>query len=234
MSSVAGPRLLVHVEGQTELLFVRELLAPHLRDIGYSTVVARLIGGAWAISARGGIKSWPDARNGIVRHLTNDSSAIASTMVDFYGMPKSGTGAWPGRAEALTNSYLGNAELVESAMAADIGNHVSGRFDRRRFIPFVMMHEFEAILFSDCSKFGSAIDRPDAVGGLSAIRGSFESPEAINDDINTAPSTRIKQLIPEIEKPLHGNIAAIEIGLDRIRAECLHFSAWLAKLESRV
>lgn len=33
---------------------------------------------------------------------------------------------------------------------------------------------------------------------------------------------------------LHGNIAAIGIGLEAIRAQCPHFSQWLASLESWV
>jgi hypothetical protein len=29
-----------------------------------------------------------------------------------------------------------------------------------RFLPFVIMHEFEGLLFSDCNKFASGIGKP--------------------------------------------------------------------------
>ena len=42
-------RLLVHVEGQTEETFVKDVLAPHLHRRGYASVAARLVGShvAW-------------------------------------------------------------------------------------------------------------------------------------------------------------------------------------------
>jgi hypothetical protein len=36
----------------------------------------------------------------------------------------------------------------------------------------------------------------------------------------------------DYEKPLHGILAALEIGLDFIRNECRHFNNWLCQLES--
>jgi hypothetical protein len=38
--------------------------------------------------------------------------------------------------------------------------------------------------------------------------------------------------MPEFEKPLHGNLAALEIGIDPIRGECPHFQEWPTRLES--
>jgi hypothetical protein len=40
-------------------------------------------------------------------------------------------------------------------------------------------------------------------------------------------------LVPSYDKPFLGPLAALAIGLDRIRSECPHFDGWLAKLESR-
>ena len=50
--------------------------------------------------------------------------------------------------------------------------------------------------------------------------------------LKTASSKRVRAIIPEYEKPLFGTLAALEIGLDVIRAECPHFRQWLEKLES--
>lgn len=63
------------------------------------------------------------------------------------------------------------------------------------------------------------------------IRRAFPSPEHINDGPKTAPSKRILQCCPAYEKPFHGSLIAIDIGIDRIRKECRHFDAWVRRLE---
>ena len=83
-------RLLIHVEGQTEETFVKDVLGPHLYKLGYSGISARLLGNARQRSRRGGVKPWPAVRKEIVNHLRQDSGCIASTMVDYYGLPQSG------------------------------------------------------------------------------------------------------------------------------------------------
>ena len=67
---------------------------------------------------------------------------------------------------------------------------------------------------------------------LGEVRSSFPSPEDINDNPDTAPSKRIKMLLPEYQKVVAGPLIAKETGLDTIRAECPRFADWLAKLES--
>jgi Domain of unknown function (DUF4276) len=94
------------------------------------------------------------------------------------------------------------------------------------------MHEFEGLLFSDCSRFGQGIGRSDLIPRFQNIRNSFATPEEINDSPITAPSKRIIDLLPEYEKPLFGTLAILEIGLNTIRAECPHFRQWLDRLEA--
>ena len=104
-------------------------------------------------------------------------------------------------------------------------------FDSRRFVPYLTMHEFEALLFSDCDRFGAAIGRPELSRRLQRIRNSFETPEEIDESPNRAPSKRIEALYPGYQKPLLGILAALDIGLQGIRAECPHFSGWVSHLE---
>src|SRR5271165_3191219 len=94
------PRLLIHVEGQTEEAFVNEVLEEHLRARGYDSVAARIVGNARLRRRRGGIRPWPSVRKDIVNHLKEDPGCIATTMVDYYGLPQQGMGGWPGRARA--------------------------------------------------------------------------------------------------------------------------------------
>ncbi len=220
-------RLLIHVEGQTEETFVNEVLASHLMAEGYDSVGARIVGNA---RQRGGIRSWPVVRKDIVHHLKEDRSCIATMMVDYYGLP----GSWPGRVRSRDlNSVEEKAACLEDAIGEEINAEMGSRFDHSRFLPFVVMHEFEGLLFSDCARFSRGIGRPDLEPDLAAIRAGFDTPEEINDSVVTAPSKRIEGLLPGYQKPFLGVLAAIEVGLAGIRRECPHFDSWLHQLEAR-
>jgi hypothetical protein len=189
-------RLLIHVEGQTEEAFVKEVLRDHLVSKGYYSVEPRIVGNARQM---GGICSWPSARRDIINHLKEDQGCIATTMVDYYGLPQEEPNGWPGRDQSGgLASVKQKALCVQEAMRDDLGTGMDHRFDTRRFVPFVIMHEFEGLLFSDCSSFSRAIDRPDLETNLQAIRNAFATPEEINDSAVTAPSKRIKALVEAI------------------------------------
>ena len=225
-------RLLLHVEGQTEETFVNDVLALHLCDRGFDSVRARLVGNARQRDRRGGIRDWNAVRRDIANHLREDTEAFATTMVDYYGLPRSGRRAWPGRARASTLPFAERADTVEGEILADISREMGGGFDPNRFVPYVMMHEFEALLFSDCVQFGRGIGRPDLAASFQGVRDQFESPEEIDDSPETAPSKRVESLVAGYQKPLSGILAALEIGLDAIRRECPHFAMWLSRLEA--
>ena len=224
-------RLLIHVEGPTEETFVNEVLGPHLYGHGYYVVGARLMGSARQRGNRGGVTSWPSACREIVRHLREDSGRTVSIMVDYYGLPQSGSRGWPGRAAASQLTFPEKANTIEDLLLADVCQRMGSSFNPDRFIPYVMMHEFEAMLFSDCAAFARGIGSPDLAASLQAIRDEFASPEQIDDSPTTAPSKRIARLVPGYQKPTQGTLAIQEIGLDIIRAQCPHFRAWLERLE---
>ena len=226
-------RLLVHVEGETEESFVNAVLAPHLRGCGFSSVGARLLGDARQRKRRGGIRGWPSVRTDILRRLKQDRGSVATTMVDYYGLPGAGPGAWPGRGGVAARGVSGKAAAVENALAQDVGRKMGSGFDRRRFIPYVVMHEFEALLFSDCGLFAAGIGRPDLAPRFQEIRDAFADPEEIDDSPQTAPSKRVEGLAPGYQKPLHGTLAALEVGISRIRGNCPRFAGWLGRLEAR-
>jgi hypothetical protein len=221
-------RLLVHVEGETEEVFVNEILRPHLTRRGYERVSARLLGNARQRDRRGGIRPWSAAKRDIIRHLNEDAGCVATTMVDYYGLPRHGERAWPGRAAATTLPVPTKPLHVQGALSADLAPDI----DTRRFVPFVVLHEFEGLLFSDCGVFAGSIGKPSLARRLQEIRDDFETPEHINDSPDTAPSKRVEALIPDYQKPLFGNIAASAIGLAKITAECPHLRAWLTALEA--
>ncbi|MBI4568871.1 MAG: DUF4276 family protein [Planctomycetes bacterium] len=226
-------RLLVHVEGQTEESFVNEMLAPHLQSRGYASVTARLAGSARQREKRGGVRAWSAVRKDILNRLKEDKGCLATTMFDYYRLPKTGQRAWPGRLKATKLPLAKRAEAVEKALSKDIADKLGNRFDPTRFIPFIVIHEFEGLLFSDSAAFARGIGRPELAEALQNVRETFGSPEEINDSEETAPSKRVLSLMPEYVKPIGGTLAALEVGLDAIRHQCPHFRAWLDRLEAR-
>ena len=228
------PRLLIHVEGQTEEAFVNELLRDHLLAKGYKSVSARIVGNARLRSLRGGIRPWRSVRQDVINHLRQDPTCIATTMVDYYGLPCEGPAAWPGRAAASGLHPTKRGRMVEESMAEDLIADMGNRVNPQRFVPFVVMHEFEGLLFSDCAAFSNGIGRPNLESDFRAIRNQFATPEEIDDSPLTAPSKRIQALVPGYQKPLLGTLAALTIGLARIRGECPHFNEWLDRLESLI
>ncbi len=136
--------------------------------------------------------------------------------------------------EASKKRSSQRAACVEEALLKDVKQEMGRNFDPARFVPFVVMHEFEGLLFSDCEAFSRGIGRPACEVDFKEIRKQFDTPEDINDSVTGAPSKRVEAVAPGYEKPLLGALAALEIGLARIRAECAHFADWLNRLESIV
>ena len=152
-------------------------------------------------------------------------------MVDYYAMPAFGSDGWPGRDNSALISR-DRAGAVRQGMTQSIANEMGRSFDGHRFIPYVVMHEFEGLLFSDCTRLAKGVKREELAVSLIAIRDQFDSPEDIDDSPQTAPSKRILNLMPNYQKVLHGNEAMLDIGLTAVREACPIFDRWIAQLES--
>ena len=220
-------RLHVIAEGQTEETFVNTILTKHLRQFAIESNVSCLAPDRkrkpWA---RGGILDYESAKRDILLWMKTDDNpdSYFTTMLDLYGLPGS--------------FYLGNQEENRNPyrLVGNIEQSILEDFDRHpRFIRYIQLHEFEALILADPSKFDwEFIDHGDAIAGLIAMCLEFASPEMIDDRPDFAPSKRIIKEIPEYKwkKSSSGPIIASKIGLDVIRAKCPHFNDWLSKLES--
>ncbi len=226
MSDAAQARLLVVVEGQTEEGFVNALLLSHLAECGYASVSAKKVGG-------GGIVPWPQfRRHEVVRRMKEDKRVLVTTMVDYYGLePKTGNKAWPGWREAAAGTDRIDPRVIEEGMRRDVAQDLGGDYHASRFEPFVVMHEFEALLFSDCDGLARGIEQPELASRFQLVRDAFATPEDIDDSPGSSPARRIEDVVPDYEKPLFGALAALEIGLEAMRAECPHFDKWIRRLE---
>ena len=219
------------VEGETEQVFVRDLLAPHLLNRGIS-IWATLPGKPGQRS--GGARSWKLIRKEICRTLKGRPGLYCTTMFDFYALPND----WPGRDEASRLPVALRGQRVEDKLKEDMVQHVGPDFHRDRFIPYVQVHEFEALVFSDIdtlAKTTTPLSRhPEArlQSHFSQVLKNAGTPESIDDGYETCPSRRIMSMAPSYRKAAHGPIIAKRIGLDRLRQACPHFNQWVCKLES--
>lgn len=229
--TVALIRLHVVVEGQTEEGFVNEVLAPELGAFRlfidtHSITTGRKKG----ILHRGGWDSYAKLRRDLVRWMKHDQNSDArfTTMVDLYGLPED----FPGYAGCRPiQESRKRVECLEEQFAQDIENELAEDRAYERFIPYVQLHEFEALLFSDPSKFVDAFpDRQAVVQQLLAIRAQSGGPEEIDDGETTAPSKRILELLPDYVKTVSGLLILKKIGLTVLRRECPHFNDWITKL----
>ena len=215
-------RVYLLVEGQTEEAFVRELLEPHYSRLGlYLTpILVRTSPGY-----KGGVVSYAKIKPQLQRLCSQDDGANVSTLFDLYALPQD----FPGKEDAaypVNGSGHQKASFLEARLAEDI--------DRANFIPNLMVHEFEALLFVDPRKFAEWTDSNSAVINLGDQAQKYETPEDINDSPESAPSKRILKAMPSYQKTFHGPLIACEIGLDAMRKVCPHFNEWLMKLEALI
>jgi len=215
----------VHVicEGQTEEAFVKALLIEPFLAKGIILQPA-LIGKP---GHKGGNFRFERLLPEVKNRLLGDSDCYCTTFFDFYGLPES----FPGKSLAVVNDTIDQkSNKVSDALVTKLTENL-GVDAMRRFIPFIQMYEFEGLLFSDPNKMAKGMDRPELIEAFKQISNSFDTPEHINNSPQTAPSKRIKKVIPGYEKPLMGALAAIEIGLDTMRNNCYLFDQWLKDIE---
>lgn len=201
-------RLAISVEGQTEEEFVKKVLASNLQSHGIYAIPV-LIGRARQ-NVQGGGNVTVERLAKEMQHLRRSFDAVTS-LVDFYGFRQKG-------------------DMSPDDLLMAIRRFI-GRVDDRTIFPYVQVHEFEGLLFSDVDAFDRLFGDV-SITELRLIRSEFDTPEDINDDSKTTPSKRIRKLIPRYRKALNGPEIALEIGLDRIRGECPRFDAWLRRIES--
>lgn len=219
-------RLHVVAEGQTEEEFVNTVLVDHLGAFNISTDVRCVETSRDHLKIhRGGMLNYRRAKRDLMFWINQDRhpDAFYTTMFDLYALPDD----FPGFAAAKgeIDPYRRVAAL-EAAFSVDVGH--------RRFVPYLQLHEFEALLLADPSCFRARFkEQEHGIANLISLCEGFASPELIDDGRATSPSRRIIREIPEYEgaKRSAGPLLAAKIGLNALRRKCPHFSDWLAQLE---
>jgi hypothetical protein len=209
--------LRVLCEGPTERNFVTRVLQPHLAQIHVYVKPESLLPGQY------GIVGWEKVRNAIKADVGRSRShEFVTTMIDLYKI-----GKYPGVEKLPGESPYDRAKRIEDKLRQELPNE--------RFIPYVQVHEFEALVLVDCSLLPSQFPDGEAKGAPAKLTASIGDmlPELVNDDEQTAPSKRIIRFIPAYKhlKATAGPAIAGAIGLARLRAACPHFHEWITKLE---
>jgi hypothetical protein len=214
-------RVLVLVEGQTEEAFVRDVLTAHLAgfDVYPTPVLLKTkrvkSGGAF----RGGVTSTAQVLGDIQRLLGDTGATRVTTMLDYYALPDD----FPGISTRPPGDAYPRVAHVEHALEQAIGH---ARFDAH-----LVLHEYEAWIFSAPRACAWVFDDPRIPTQLAGIAMTAGGPERIDEGPTTAPSKRLAEAFASYRKTLHGPMAVGAIGIAALRSACPHAGAWLTRLE---
>src|SRR6266540_4027857 len=144
-------RVLVLVEGPTEARFIKDILAPYLWERSVSAVATivttkKVKAGA---SFKGGVYSFQKIENDLRPLLRDKGAALVTTMFDFYAFPRDFVG-WK---DVTATKPVERVAQLERAFE----KHV----DHGGFRAFLMLHEYEAMLFTEPESVVAALnDQP--------------------------------------------------------------------------
>lgn len=219
-------RVNVVAEGQSEMFFAKGPLNQYFG--GTPNIDSRCIltsrDARSNYEYRGGLINYQQAKSDIVTWLKQDSTAYITTMFDFFRLPDS----FPEYQKAMScENHLDSVQILEEAMKRDIASP--------RFIPYIQLHEFEALLFSDIRILKYEYLDPESIANIDSLYAATKNipPEDINHGESTAPSKRLLAAV-DYRKGETPSEWLTAIGIPTIRKKCPHFSTWLNKLQSLV
>lgn len=215
---MAVKRMVILVEGDSELAFIKRMLIPQL----YARSEAKGISG-WSIETckiisnrklqkKGGNINYEYLYNDIER-FTSQGCSVLTTFLDFFRLPND----FPGY--TINGNQI---HLVESAMKHDLKEKIP---HLPCFVPYIQKYEFEALLFSNMNGFNYLIDDAKILEALNKITEQYTNPEDINGGQDTAPSKRLMALF-NYNKTADSIEMLKKIGFDTIYARCPRFSNW--------
>lgn len=215
----------VITEGQTEQTFIQQVLAPYLAYKGVY-LLPSLIGRP---RHKGGVVKFERACDDIRRFLSQQSDVFVSTMFDFFRIDP----AWPGLNDVRDNfSSLQKAEALEAATLSRMTDICGSLAVGRRFIPYVSMYEFEALLFSNPEVLSQKAHIQES--HIQTVLTECGAPEDINSRPEHAPSKRLEKMASRYKKTVTGITAAKTMGIGVMREKCPHFNDWVSALEALV
>lgn len=220
---------ILHVlcEGQTEDDFCSHVLKPYLNAFGI-VVKSQILLTNRKKKLCGGLLSYDQAKNDLtlMRKQFNNSEIEEhwfTTMFDLYALPNE----FPGMNESIVDKYK-RVESIENSIAMDLS--------MPNLIPYIELHEFEALVFAAYKHFPRLFS--DLDGKMNHLEKIIElyhgNPELINSSKDTSPSHRITKFLASkghaYNKPKIGWTITQYEGIDNLRAKCAHFDSWITQL----
>lgn len=222
------------VEGYSENGFLTGLLSSHLGalDIDFS---AKIVGEG---RSKGGMnfRTFDQVCSEITRLLQDGRRPYVTTFFDYYGLPTGANRGWEFVASAKGLSPHEGADQIEKRFTEAVGAALGRNDFAERFIPYLQLHELEALFFAEPQRLADTLGQPGLANSVAKIVSECGSCEAINDTPQTAPSKRLQKLFPGYIKgrsaAAHAPRLARKLDLEKVRSACPRFNVWLTRLES--
>lgn len=221
-------KIFIVTEGQSETNFVSRVMAPYFagRCILIPNTIVTKVDSRQGKTYKGGVANYAQIRNTLLKTLAcsaKSKDSYVTTMFDFYRLPADVPGLI--EAEKMNDPYE-KVELIESEILK--AEKYNGKF----FFPYIELHEFEAMLFSDITRLEEAYFENDLTALKECVK-MQTNPELINDGAETAPSKRILNSITCFDKANVGVDVLERIGIENIARKCRHFAEWIKRIEER-
>ncbi len=204
----------IMVEGPTEEEFVNNSVAYYLKEFGIVNAVPIPL--ETSLGFYGGDVTFARYLTNAQNLLISDPHCIVTSLIDFYDLRTD----LPGYTDGMAKPYRPDSVVhIEQEIYNTIGND--------NFIPYIQLHEFEGLLFSDIRGFQTWF--PTFVNHFQYVINHYNNPELINDGPDTAPSKRIESIVGKrkYKKKLHGALIALENGMAPVLAKCPRFKNWI-------
>lgn len=214
--------VIVLVEGKTEQIFIQNVLQPYLaqKNIFIKPIIISKKG------QKGGDVKFARVKDDIGTHLKQQSHTFLSLFIDYYGLKND----WPGLAESKQQiTQRDKAKKINEHTKSEVQKLFGDRRPDKRFILYIAMHEFEALLFADPQILSKHLNVAPII--IQQILDECGEPENINEFSQTAPSKRLEKLSSRFKKTTTGTAIAEAIGISKIRQTCPIFNSWLTTIE---
>jgi hypothetical protein len=219
--------LYIIVEGETELEFVNRILFPYLRSKGINTHLQGLM-----ITMKGGGHGFNNIehfKKTIRPILNNDNHPIITTMIDHYGI--NSEKKLPNFLNCIKERDIEKRILCMEQSLVNAVLEISQGY--RWFIPNIIRHETETLLFADPEN-GFSLEEDSIKNAVIEITNQYSNIEDINSSPETAPSKRLIKVYEAQNKKYVKGADAINIveltGIEKILEKCPRFRSWVEKI----
>ena len=166
------------VEGKSESIFMRRLLAHYLYRASNSRFILHVIQNETSSGYYGGVVNYAKLVRNIQRLLDEHPYGYVTTFIDFYGLS---TIDFPFYEQIVKHSSDPYKQIsrMEDILVHAVGNH-------KRFISYIQLHEFEALYFADYERFlmiDPSWSRKQKIK-IMQIVSEYHNPELINNKSN--------------------------------------------------